>query len=920
MAITALPQSTVHLLGSAQALTTPTSLVKELIDNSIDAHATSIDILISPNTLDKIEVRDNGHGIAQEDLDALGRRGHTSKLRTFEDLKFVGGISLGFRGEALASAVQLGDVCVTTRTDGEQVANSVKLKAQGGIASQVRTSHPVGTTVAVAKFMYNLPVRKQNFEKAAPKTLGEIKKLLQGYSLARPHVRFGLKVTKGGKGSWSFAPRPNDGIKEAVSKALSRDLAAQCVEKSLTFVESHSSPKHPSAVITPEDHRESHDPKALFVIEAFLPKPNADMSKIGYGQFISIDNRPVAHDKGTMKKIVSVFKCYLKGPLSESSENLKSPFLRLNIKCPESSYDPNVEPAKDDVLFGDESLVLESIEGLFKALYGDRKATSPEPTLEGDAEVTQNNFNLLLARKIPANVPTATEVTTMREGDPIRQFPREITYAATPAPSDIMLLTSEEQLSVQDDDSENTPPKGTKRRWGSNVSKDYAEEEEGTSTPKKRIGGWGPSVSSTVTSTKSNDGLNPWLIAKMNAPVRANSDESSVQRPENATRFGHTLLPTPEHSSSPTPQALERRALPQEQKRPRQTFRAEKLQAISMPASWGPSKKHATKNNAERNGQSFTETDDGLFVGDDSETYRCRTGFVSARHAPEPDDSLPIATPKPRKPRGLHMPFVPPSKAAETPASLDNLRQTAILGGYAPQISSRSTTLPPEPDEELAWAMDYENRKDNMIRRRRSELRAQRPAAELETQVLEASSTPQSSPHKNRYKAAIATLEGSTLDAAQENISPAPAKERFKTSLPDTDPRAYLMRRQKSMAAQVSKPGGCGKMTRAKSTRLPLETISDEAQLHNLLFRLPTGLSRIIRLATALAKEDAYINRGTAHSTGLTMSPLGATLVASRVEEVVNKWMETNVDEKDDVGVEVLFKFENLLNDSDTSR
>ena len=204
MAITALPDATIHLLGSAQALTTPTSLVKELVDNALDAKATSIDILISPNTLDKIEVRDNGHGIPQQDLDALGRRGHTSKLRTFDELKSIGGISLGFRGEALASAVQLGLVSVTTRTEGEAVATSVQLKAPGGIANQNRTSHPVGTKVSVTKFLYNLPVRKQTAQKDSAKTMKKIKELLQSYAFARPRVRFCLKVASGGKGSWSF--------------------------------------------------------------------------------------------------------------------------------------------------------------------------------------------------------------------------------------------------------------------------------------------------------------------------------------------------------------------------------------------------------------------------------------------------------------------------------------------------------------------------------------------------------------------------------------------------------------------------------------------------------------------------------------------------------------------------------------------
>lgn len=919
MAITALPQSTVHLLGSAQALTTPTSLVKELIDNSIDARATSIEVLISPNTLDKIEVRDNGHGIVQEDLDALGRRGHTSKLRVFEDLKSVGGISLGFRGEALASAVQMGEVSITTRTDGEQVASLVKLKAQGGIGSQVRTSHPVGTTVTVTKFMYNLPVRKLKFEKAAPKTLGEIKKLLQGYSLARPHIKLALKVTKGGKGSWSFAPRPNDAMKEIVSKVLSRDLAAQCVEKSLTFIEDDSSSNEASSVVIPKNRLGSYDPKGLFVIEAFLPKLDADVSKIGYGQFISIDSRPVAHDKGTMRKIVSAFKHYVKGSLSASSETLKSPFLRVNIKCPASSYDPNIEPAKDDVLFQDEALVLESIENLFKALYGDRKATSPEPTVEGDAEDAQNSFSLLLARKPPINGPIVSEVATIKEGDFVPHNPIEVAREVTPAPSDIMLLTPEEHVGVDDDRSGNTRSKDARRKWGFDMSKDYAKEEEGASMRKQRIGGWGPSVSSAVASTKSNDGLNPWLIAKMNTPVRENSNELSVQRPGEAPMFGEIYLPTPKHSSSPTTQLLERGALLQEPRRSRKTFRNEDIQAISMPASRGRVQQHLTVNIAERSDQSVSETDDGLLVGDDSETYTRRTGFISARHAPEPDDPLPIVAPKPRKSRGANTTFVPPSKKVETSTSSGDFQQTTITGDYAPETISRPTASVQEPDEELAWAMDYENRKDNVIRRRRLELRAQRSAAALETEVLDTPST-QSSPHKNRYNAAIATLESGALDTIKENITPGPAQKRFKTSLPESDPRAYLMRRQKSMAAQASKPGGSGKLTRAKSTRLPFETISDEAQLHNLLIRFPAGMPHIRRLATALAEEDPYINRGTTHSPGLVMTPLETTLVASKVEDVVKKWMETNVDEEKDVEMEVQFNFENLLNNNDTSR
>lgn len=217
MPITALSTDTIRILGSAQVLTTPVSLVKELIDNGLDARATAIDVSISANTLDKIEVRDNGTGIDSSDFEMIGKRGHTSKLRAFKELRRLGGISLGFRGEALGSAVELAEVTVTTRTEGDPIAAVLKLKAPDGVYSQTKTSHPVGTTVCVQNFLSRLPVRKQTALKEAAKTLASAKELLKSYALARPHVKLSLKVLKSGKGNWSFAPRPHDGIKEVRS-------------------------------------------------------------------------------------------------------------------------------------------------------------------------------------------------------------------------------------------------------------------------------------------------------------------------------------------------------------------------------------------------------------------------------------------------------------------------------------------------------------------------------------------------------------------------------------------------------------------------------------------------------------------------------------------------------------------------------
>lgn len=148
MPIEALPPATVRSIGSTQCLTDPSSLVKELLDNAIDAKATSIFIEISTNTLDKIQVKDNGQGITPEDRGLLCRRSCTSKIRDLNDLHNIGGRSLGFRGEALASAVEIsGSVVITTRVDGEPTATEVIYTAKGGnneygmFLSQFQSAH-----------------------------------------------------------------------------------------------------------------------------------------------------------------------------------------------------------------------------------------------------------------------------------------------------------------------------------------------------------------------------------------------------------------------------------------------------------------------------------------------------------------------------------------------------------------------------------------------------------------------------------------------------------------------------------------------------------------------------------------------------------------------------------------------------------
>lgn len=134
--IAALAPPTIRQLGSGQVLVDPSSVVKELIENALDARAKSIFVDISANTIDSIQVKDDGHGIPSEDRSLVCRRYCTSKIRDLNDLREIGGKWLGFRGEALASMAEMSSAfSVTTRVEGEPVAVKLKYSRGGELES-----------------------------------------------------------------------------------------------------------------------------------------------------------------------------------------------------------------------------------------------------------------------------------------------------------------------------------------------------------------------------------------------------------------------------------------------------------------------------------------------------------------------------------------------------------------------------------------------------------------------------------------------------------------------------------------------------------------------------------------------------------------------------------------------------------------
>lgn len=332
-----------------------------------------MEILVSANLIDSIQVRDNGHGIQVDDYESLGRLGHSSKITSFEELKAFGGNTLGFRGQALASANSLGHVTIVTRCIGDPTAMKLTLCAGvGGIESQQRISAPVGTTVTVAGLFKAVPVREQVAEKEAHRNLAKAKHLLNAYALARPTIRLSFKVLGGDiKQTWSYCPRPDASVREAVVQVFGAGVMSECVLKTVT-TDTGSQMEHYAC------------DGSRITIEAVLPKPDADLSKLSKGSFFSVDGRPVSASRGTMKKLLSDFKMSFKKSLGGDAEDrrLSDIFACVNVRCSPGTYDPNVEPSKSEVLFADESQLAELFEELCSKTYQSRQKLDAFVTIE----------------------------------------------------------------------------------------------------------------------------------------------------------------------------------------------------------------------------------------------------------------------------------------------------------------------------------------------------------------------------------------------------------------------------------------------------------------------------------------------------------------------------------------------------------
>ena len=213
-----LPNSLINQIAAGEVIERPASVVKEIIENAIDAGATQIDIDIEEGGGKLIRVRDNGCGIHPDDL-ALAFATHaTSKIRNLDDLEHI--TTLGFRGEALPSIASVAKTTLTSRAEGESSAWRISPHLGDAISP---AAHPPGTTIEIRDLFYNTPARKK-FLKSERTERQHIQQLVQ--SLALSHDNLTIRLNNHGKPLGTYG---GEGLAARISSVLGDDLLEQAL-------------------------------------------------------------------------------------------------------------------------------------------------------------------------------------------------------------------------------------------------------------------------------------------------------------------------------------------------------------------------------------------------------------------------------------------------------------------------------------------------------------------------------------------------------------------------------------------------------------------------------------------------------------------------------------------------------------------
>lgn len=343
-AVRLLDTNTANQIAAGEVVEKPASVVKELVENALDAGADKIEVTIFAGGTEYIRVTDNGCGMSEADAKMAVLRHATSKLTKAEDLLSLN--TLGFRGEALPSIASVSNFTLLTRPESEEFATSVHI--DGGENTEVTASGgSTGTTVIVENLFFNVPARRK-FLKTVSTEGRYISELLTRLALSRPDVRF--KLVNNDK---EVLSTPGDGDLEHAIKALyGKNVAENLLEVSL------------------------NDSKVR--VSGFIGKPTL-LKGTRQWQTFFVNGRCIG-SKMLSKAMDHAYQSQI--PKSGF------PFAVINITVDTASVDVNVHPQKSEIKFSDDSLIYKAMyKALTDALTKPMSAQKTQVTLLPDSEL-----------------------------------------------------------------------------------------------------------------------------------------------------------------------------------------------------------------------------------------------------------------------------------------------------------------------------------------------------------------------------------------------------------------------------------------------------------------------------------------------------------------------------------------------------
>ncbi|MFB6156039.1 MAG: DNA mismatch repair endonuclease MutL [Haloferacaceae archaeon] len=320
--IRALDQRTVQRIAAGEVVERPASVVKELVENSLDAGATRVSVAVERGGIDGIRVRDDGRGIGPDELAVAVEEHTTSKISDIDDLE-AGVGTLGFRGEALSTIAAVSELTVRSRPPGETGA---ELTVSGGDVGEVSPAGcPPGTTVEVEELFFNTPARRK-FLKTEATEFDHVSTVVTQYALANPDVAVSLDHDD----REVFATEGNGDLRATVLSVYGREVAESMLDVDGDLTDADAPVESVTGLVShPETTRAGREYLSTFVNDRYVTESTLRQAVLdAYGGQLAPD---------------------------------RYPFAVLFVDLPPDAVDVNVHPRKMEVRFDDEEGVTDAV-------------------------------------------------------------------------------------------------------------------------------------------------------------------------------------------------------------------------------------------------------------------------------------------------------------------------------------------------------------------------------------------------------------------------------------------------------------------------------------------------------------------------------------------------------------------------------